>query len=139
MAGVPFPHRIRGTAQARTVCRAATDAFLGGGQDFSCVVIRDLRPAQREYLTALHVISPELAALSDGEVIRSRDDAMSVMLLEEDHYRLQYLTGRLCAGGGIPGLPGNGAHARKTHRVCVRQKAWLPHRLPKQCRHPAFG
>ena len=93
MAGVPFPHRIRGTAQARTVCRAATDAFLGGGQDFSCVVIRDLRPAQREYLTALHVISPELAALPDGEVIRSRDDAMSVMLLEEDHYRLQYLTG----------------------------------------------
>ena len=77
MAGVPFPHRIRGTAQARTVCRAATDAFLGGGQDFSCVVIRDLRPAQREYLTALHVISPELAALPDGE----------------DHYRLQYLTG----------------------------------------------
>ena len=93
MAGVPFPHRIRGTAQARTVCRAATDAFLGGGQDFSCVVIRDLRPAQREYLTALHVISTELAALPDGEVIRSRDDAMSVMLLEEDHYRLQYLTG----------------------------------------------
>ena len=93
MAGVPFPHRIRGTAQARTVCRAATDAFLGGGQDFSCVVIRDLRPAQREYLTALHVISPELAALPDGEVIRSRDDAMSVMLLEEDHYRLQYLIG----------------------------------------------
>ena len=93
MAGVPFPHRIRGTAQARAVCRAATDAFLGGGQDFSCVVIRDLRPAQREYLTALHVISPELTALPDGEVIRSRDDAMSVMLLEEDHYRLQYLTG----------------------------------------------
>ena len=58
MAGVPFPHRIRGTAQARTVCRAATDAFLGGGQDISCVVIRDLRPAPREYLPALHVISP---------------------------------------------------------------------------------
>ncbi|MEI3416785.1 MAG: hypothetical protein V8Q43_04400 [Christensenellaceae bacterium] len=92
MAGVPFPHRIRGTAQAGP-CAGRRQTPFWAAEDFSCVVIRDLRPAQREYLTALHVISPELAALPDGEVIRSRDDAMSVMLLEEDHYRLQYLTG----------------------------------------------
>ena len=90
-AGIPFPHKIQGTTQARMVRQAATDAFMGRGKDFKLLEMQTLSEVQKRRLIEQHIASKELCTSQDGALILSPDESISIMVMEEDHYRLQYL------------------------------------------------
>jgi protein arginine kinase len=72
-------------------CRAAVagTAQMKRGFNFA---ISDLSELERQILVERHLISRELSASKSGAgVVISRDQAMSVMLNEEDHLRIQVL------------------------------------------------
>jgi len=91
MAGIPFSHKIQGTAAAQQVKAAAEACFLGNGKDFTKSEMRELSVVERNRLIEQHLASRELCGSADGELILSPDQSVSIMVMEEDHYRLQYL------------------------------------------------
>ncbi len=91
LVGVPCPHKTRGTSRAKYIIDAAKEAFLKNGSDFELIRMSELSPAGRAALVEQHVISKELSGAENGAAIVSPDKAVSVMINEEDHYRLQYM------------------------------------------------
>lgn len=92
MEKLPFPHVIRGSNRGEQVVEAARKAFLKDGTDYTLLRMSELDGIARQRLIDEHVISPELAGYADGAAILSPDRSISVMLMEEDHYRIQYVT-----------------------------------------------
>lgn len=96
LAGMPFPHLLdpQKFMEVIDVVKAAVEskeaADLIGNLEFS--LLNDLFPMDRQILVDKHLISPDLlnnfqykaAAISD-------DEAVSVMINEEDHLRIQCL------------------------------------------------
>lgn len=93
-SGIPFPHMIRNTDREELVKRPAIQKFCSNGSDFLLREMKDLSQNERNALVEQHVVSRDLINKDDGAVISSPDEAISIMLMEEDHYRIQYL----CAG-----------------------------------------
>lgn len=91
--GLPFPDRAT-PAQRRRVLSVVRKALLEegrwGGMEF--LEISSLRPWERKTLVELNLISPEHAH-PEGEraVVVSRDGVVSIMVNEEDHFRIQCL------------------------------------------------
>ncbi len=92
-AATPFPHKIAGTPQAALVRQAAVDTFIGNGRDFQLMEMKNLSEVEKNRLVEQHVASKELCASEDGALVLSPDESISIMIMEEDHYRLQYLKG----------------------------------------------
>ena len=86
---LPFPHLIRGTDREHDIYDAVKRAFLKDGMDYRLMKMSDLPPWTKNRLAESHIISPELASQRGGGVIVSPDESISIMLLEEDHFRLQ--------------------------------------------------
>ena len=93
LAGMPFPHRICGTNKVPKVKESIKKAFLQPGMDFSLIEMKSLSPVEKTRLVEQHIISKDLAASEDGAVVLSPDEAVSVMVMEEDHFRLQAIKG----------------------------------------------
>jgi len=92
MAGVPFPGQMRTNEQKQQVIQAAKDALLKKGvTDFEYSSIVDLGRLRTAALVEKHLISAEMAEKPDGGLILGRDEKLSIMVLEEDHFRLQCL------------------------------------------------
>lgn len=91
IAKLPFPHVIRGTARADAVLEAAQQAFLQPGTDLKLVKMQDLSPLEKRRYVEKHILSPELTEYRDGACILSPDESICVMIMEEDHFRLQCL------------------------------------------------
>lgn len=89
LAGVPFPHKIMGTERVEDVKAPVRETFLQPGMDFSLTEMRDLSPLERTRLVEQHLISRDLAKSPDGAVLLSPDETIGIMMMEEDHYRLQ--------------------------------------------------
>ena len=89
LAGVPFPHKIMGTARVQEVKEPVRECFLRSGMDFSLTEMKDLTPLERTRLVEQHLISRDLAKSPDGAVLLSPDQTVGIMMMEEDHYRLQ--------------------------------------------------
>lgn len=90
VAGVAFPHKIRGnTIVAEKIYAPVRESFLHGKTDFSLVPLNELSALEKTRLVEQHIISKELVAIEDTAVLLSPDEAVSIMLMEEDHYRLQ--------------------------------------------------
>ncbi len=89
LAGVPFPHKIRGTKKVKKVIDTAKKTFVQSGSDFSMIEMEDLSPLEKTRLVEQHIISNDLANNQDGVVIVFPDESVSIMIMEEDHYRLQ--------------------------------------------------
>ncbi|MBR2222852.1 MAG: protein arginine kinase [Christensenellaceae bacterium] len=88
MKGVAFPAIIKGTPKAKEVMRPAIETFVENA-DFRFIGMKDIEPIERARLTEDHIISKDLAMREDGAVIVSPDESLSIMLMEEDAYRLQ--------------------------------------------------
>lgn len=101
LKGLPFPHVIRGTARAERVKQVAKDAFVQPGMDFQFLEMKDLSEINKERYVEQHVISRELADLPDAAIVLSPDESISVMLLEEDHFRLQCMKSGLDVEGAL--------------------------------------
>lgn len=92
LEGLPFPHKLRGTAQEKEVADIAQKAF--SGTDFEWVDTRSLPLLERQKLVEQHVVSPALIQWG-GSCLLSPDRSVSVLIMEEDHFRLQCMTGGL--------------------------------------------
>ena len=88
--GLPFPY-LASAEQNRTVLEkviaaAGQEAF----RDFTWKTMEELQPLEKQVLVEKHLISPFLAREADhGAVLLRRDEAISVMVNEEDHLRIQ--------------------------------------------------
>ncbi|MEK4253903.1 protein arginine kinase [Ureibacillus sp. FSL K6-2830] len=82
--------------EAKTVDQMVTQAFSqlnNGNHHFSHFTIQEMPVLQRQVLVEKHLISPMLANREKfASVIISKDEAISVMVNEEDHLRIQCLS-----------------------------------------------
>ena len=94
----PFPRRLNGEGQKQIVKKV--DAVLG--QDavikelgkLRTVMLKDLPAIQRQVFVEKHVISPQQADVSGDwakAVVLRDDEAVAIMVNEEDHLRIQVL------------------------------------------------
>lgn len=90
ISDVPFPSRITSPEDISKVHESAKRSLLVS-PEFEYTHIADLSELNRHVLIEGHIISGELAAGRNGGLICNSDKSVSVMILEEDHYRLQSL------------------------------------------------
>lgn len=111
LADLDFPHLLEGSAAAGLLDKAGkTVTQLNGNGSlvqkhgaFALVPLASLSPLDRQVLVEKHLISPQLAARGEETgAILSEDEAISIMINEEDHVRIQCL---------YPGLGLEGAAA----------------------------
>jgi len=93
----PFPARLdaAGKQQVLDTVRKALltdDANENKSPDFTYIEMKNLTRTQAVALAERHLISPEFAAAREGRALLvSPDEAVSLMLCEEDHIRLQVM------------------------------------------------
>ena len=93
LAGHPFPGWAKPAQRGEVfaTCRAAVAAIPQMKRGCN-VAIADLSDLERQILVERHLISRELSGTkSGGGVVISKDQAVSVMMNEEDHLRIQVL------------------------------------------------
>ena len=92
----PFPNTLNEEGRNK-VMKELTDAVLNSGSTlantFSFKAMRELSADEKKQLSEKHLISPNMAKSDVGGVLVSEDENMSIMLLEEDHLRLQIILG----------------------------------------------
>ncbi|NLW07035.1 MAG: protein arginine kinase [Clostridia bacterium] len=96
LKGIPFPNRMN-EAEAKTVVHQvaatiqAAPLIQAVGQ-LKLYPLGELSPLERQILVEKHLISPDLAGAGEaGAVVLREDEAVSIMVNEEDHIRLQCL------------------------------------------------
>lgn len=88
----PFPCRL--TVKGKeTVCESIRNTILADDRmGFSYTRMKDFTPTQAVSLAERHIISPDFASDRAGRALLMTDDeAVSLMLCEEDHIRLQVI------------------------------------------------
>lgn len=97
LADVPFPSRLKNTEEIEKVHAGAKQRLLKS-PEFTYTKLSDMSELTKRALIERHIISSELAKNQNGGLIKSKDESISVMILEEDHYRLQSLSAGLSLG-----------------------------------------
>lgn len=90
----PFPTMLNseGRKQAtEEIVASVINSNSALSKEFSVIKMSDLAPFERMQLAEKHLISPDMAKNDAGTVLISRDETMSIMLMEEDHIRLQVI------------------------------------------------
>lgn len=90
LADVPFPSRITTPDEIEKVHGLAKASLLKS-LDFKYHRLSDMPDVSKRALIERNIISTDLARSSVGGLIMSGDESISVMIMEEDHYRLQSL------------------------------------------------
>jgi protein arginine kinase len=90
LADIPFPSRITRPEDAEKVHDLAKASLLKS-PEFRYQMLSDMSEISKRALIERNIISPELAHSSVGGLITSGNESISVMIMEEDHYRLQSL------------------------------------------------
>lgn len=88
----PFPGRLslRDKLKVNEVVKTASDSIEG--YNFNYYEMKTLSQSEVVSLAERHLVSPEFASSSDGRALLLTDDeAVSIMLNEEDHIRLQVM------------------------------------------------
>lgn len=94
LEGVPFPNRSEAQALsqvAEKMRRTVNDLGVADKHVYMFVEMDKLSPLERNVLVEKHVISPNLAVSSAGALVVRDDAAVSIMINEEDHLRIQCL------------------------------------------------
>lgn len=87
----PFPCKLTKEGK-KEVCEKVRDILLSQKYwDFSYTETATLTKAQAVSLAERHLVSPDFATDSDGALVLTDDEAISIMLCEEDHIRLQVM------------------------------------------------
>ncbi len=87
----PFPCKLTKEGK-KEVCEKVRDVLLSQKHwDFSYTPTSTLTKAQAISLAERHLVSPDFASDSDGAIVLTDDEAISIMLCEEDHIRLQVM------------------------------------------------
>ncbi len=95
----PFPALLNADGREK-VSEEIKNAILGSNStlsgDFEWIKMKDLSKGERQELLEAHMISPQMATSDRGSLFKNNDETMSIMLLEEDHIRLQIIKGGFC-------------------------------------------
>lgn len=87
----PFPCKLNAQGK-KEVCEKVRDILLSQKSwDFSFAQMKDFTKAQKISLAERNLISPGFAGDSEGAIILTDDEAIGIMLCEEDHIRLQVM------------------------------------------------
>lgn len=65
-------------------------------KDFKLYNLNEMSPVEKTAMAEEHLISLEMIKSNDGAVLVNTDKTMSIMLMEEDHIRLQIIKGGYC-------------------------------------------
>ena len=65
-------------------------------KDFKLYKLNEMSSAEKSAMAEEHLISLEMIKSNDGAVLVNNDKTMSIMLMEEDHIRLQIIKGGYC-------------------------------------------
>lgn len=88
----PFPNRLTlpEKLKVNSVIKAAADTI--DGYSFNYAEMKTLSQAEVVSLAERHLVSPEFASSRDGRaLLLTEDEAVSIMLNEEDHIRMQVM------------------------------------------------
>lgn len=89
---VPFPNALKDKAAATEKIR---NAVIGSnstlGRDFEFIALDKVSAEEKQSLEEEHLISPQMLEGRDKSVLINKDKTMSIMLMEEDHIRLQII------------------------------------------------
>lgn len=92
----PFPLILNSEGKEK-VTEELKNAILNSNstlaKDFTVIKMKDLSPAEKSRLAEKHLISFEMAKSDFGSALINKDETMSIMLIEEDHLRLQVIFG----------------------------------------------
>ena len=94
LEGVPFPAAIKDVSEVTEKIKnsiLASNSTLA--KDFDFIDLDNTSPDEKERLREEHLISPQMAEGKGHSVLINRDRTMSIMLMEEDHIRLQIIEG----------------------------------------------
>ncbi len=65
-------------------------------KDFKLYKLNEMSPVEKTAMAEEHLISLEMIKSNDGAVLVNNNKTMSIMLMEEDHIRLQIIKGGYC-------------------------------------------
>lgn len=88
----PFPNALKDTKE---VTEKIKNAILASNstlsKDFDFIDLDNTPPIRKQSMAEEHLISPVMCEGSGKSVLISKDKTMSIMLMEEDHIRLQII------------------------------------------------
>lgn len=94
---VPFPNALQNKAQLTDKIKSAVlDDTVLSHHEFMHYNIDEMSAVSRQSLAEEHLISPQMIKGSGRSVLISKDKTISMMLMEEDHIRLQVIMGGYC-------------------------------------------
>lgn len=92
LEGVPFPNALKDKAAHSQKIRAAIkDSALAAQMDY--LELDNASDLNKLSLAEEHLVSPQMLEGEGKSVLISKDNTMSIMLMEEDHIRLQVILG----------------------------------------------
>lgn len=90
--GVPFPANLKNKKEiTEKIKNAIISSNSTLASDFKFIALDELSANDREKLREEHLISPEMVSGTSRSVMINKDRTMSIMLMEEDHIRLQII------------------------------------------------
>lgn len=92
LAGVPFPNALADKSEATEKLKnsiMSSNSTLG--RDFEFIDLDKMAAGEKQSLAEEHLISPQMLEGKGKSVLINKDRTMSIMLMEEDHIRLQII------------------------------------------------
>jgi protein arginine kinase len=90
--GVPFPNALKDTAETtEKIKNSILNSNSTLGRDFDFIDLDKMSDNDKQSLAEEHLISPQMLNGKGKSVLVNKDKTMSIMLMEEDHIRLQII------------------------------------------------
>jgi protein arginine kinase len=90
--GVPFPNALKDTAETtEKIKNSILNSNSTLGRDFDFIDLDKMSDNDKQSLAEEHLISPQMLNGKGKSVLINKDKTMSIMLMEEDHIRLQII------------------------------------------------
>lgn len=90
LSDIPFPNALKDKAE---VTDKIKKSIQKSNSDFLEYNLNELSMSAKQALAEEHLISPQLAKSKDSYALINKDKTISIMIMEEDHLRLQVITG----------------------------------------------
>ncbi len=88
----PFPNTLKDTKEITEKIKSAIlDSNSTLAKDFDFINLDNTSPIRKQAMAEEHLISPVMCEGKGKSVLISKDKTMSIMLMEEDHIRLQII------------------------------------------------
>lgn len=88
----PFPSALKDTKElTEKIKNAVLESNWALSKDFDFIDLDKISPAHAQAMAEEHLISPVMCEGNDKSVMVNKDKTMSIMLMEEDHIRLQVI------------------------------------------------